>query len=180
MNYDRLIEGVAAVFAGLTVLLVVVAVLYNPAVLFVALAFAASAYLMYYHASGRMAGRLYERVERQAASNAGDRGGFGAGPREGWVPPRDGRRARDVAGGRDRRQGGRRKQRGRGQRGQRTVRDGPSAAEAYRTLGLEPGADQSAIKRAYREKVKEVHPDNGGDEESFMAVKDAYERLSDD
>jgi curved DNA-binding protein CbpA len=39
-------------------------------------------------------------------------------------------------------------------------------------------ADQSTIKSAYREKVKEVHPDTeGGDEERFKQVNRAYERL---
>ena len=55
-----------------------------------------------------------------------------------------------------------------------------TAAEAYRTLGIDPGADEATVKQAYREKVKEVHPDTGdGDEETFLAVKDAYERLTD-
>ena len=55
-----------------------------------------------------------------------------------------------------------------------------SAAEAYQRLGLDPSADQSTVKSAYRQKVKEVHPDtDDGDEESFKEVKEAYERLSD-
>jgi curved DNA-binding protein CbpA len=53
-----------------------------------------------------------------------------------------------------------------------------SPDEAYRRLGLEAGADESEVQRAYREKVKEVHPDRGGDEQEFRAVTDAYERLT--
>ncbi|WP_238392142.1 J domain-containing protein [Halorussus amylolyticus] len=57
---------------------------------------------------------------------------------------------------------------------------GPSAAEAYRTLGLDPGADADAVRRAYRERVKSVHPDRDtGDEDEFLRVKEAYERLQD-
>jgi curved DNA-binding protein CbpA len=36
------------------------------------------------------------------------------------------------------------------------------------------------VRRAYRSKVKEVHPDTeSGDEESFKRVNRAYERLTD-
>ncbi len=52
-----------------------------------------------------------------------------------------------------------------------------SAAEAYRRLGLETDASEAEIKRAYREAVKEVHPDRGGDEEAFKQITEAYERL---
>ncbi|MFB6176346.1 MAG: J domain-containing protein [Halobaculum sp.] len=51
------------------------------------------------------------------------------------------------------------------------------ASEAYDTLGVERGASQESIKSAYREKVKEVHPDSGGDEETFKRVNRAYETL---
>ncbi|MFB6244486.1 MAG: J domain-containing protein [Halobaculum sp.] len=54
------------------------------------------------------------------------------------------------------------------------------AGEAYDTLGLDWGASQDAIKRAYRERVKEVHPDRGGDREQFKRVNRAYESLRDD
>lgn len=39
-------------------------------------------------------------------------------------------------------------------------------------------ADAAEIRRAYRERVKDVHPDNGGDRAAFMRVTAAYERLS--
>lgn len=177
-------------FAVLTVVLTVVGVFVNPAVLVLALMFGVSTYVMYYHLSGKMAASLYERVERRAAQNTGGarRGGFGAGPREEWEPPRDGRRARGTRRARESQQRGRGRQSARDrQRQQRQRRrrvqtaDGPSPTEAYRTLGLDPDADQGAIKRAYREKVKEVHPDtDSGSEAEFKQVKAAYERLSDD
>jgi curved DNA-binding protein CbpA len=51
--------------------------------------------------------------------------------------------------------------------------------EAARVLGVDPDADQSTVDDAYRERVKEVHPDAGGDAERFKRVKQAYETLSD-
>nr|WP_303650308.1 J domain-containing protein [Halalkalicoccus sp. NIPERK01] len=55
---------------------------------------------------------------------------------------------------------------------------GPTRREAYRTLGLDPGAGTGEVKRAYREKVKTTHPDRGGDEEAFKEVANAYDRLT--
>mgnify|MGYP000165093096 CR=1 FL=1 len=192
MQYDRLTTGLAAVLGGLTVVLTVLAIVArNPAIIFVALTFGAATYFVYYHASGRMAARVYQRVERQARVDGGRR--TGAGPREEWEPPRDGGTAREAAAGSRRareaservRQQRQRKQRQRRQQGRASGRaptadSGMSAAEAYQRLGLDPSADQSTVKSAYRQKVKEVHPDtDDGDEESFKEVKEAYERLSD-
>ncbi|WP_225334821.1 J domain-containing protein [Halomicrobium urmianum] len=213
MRYDRLTTGLAVVLGTLTVVLTVVALLSNLAVLFLALFFGLSTYLVWYHASGRMASRLYERVERRArvdgrrgrrgaerrhaASERAARGRSGtgrgrragAGPREDWTPPRDGATARETAfggrawGGRGGFGRGRSARRAGGQRQRRrapSASSGPTPAEAYRTLGLDPGADEAAVKSAYRQRVKEVHPDaDGGDEDEFMAVKEAYETLTD-
>jgi hypothetical protein len=182
VQYDRLITGIAAVFAVLTAVLTVVGVLASPAVLFLALMFGASTYLMYYHLSGKMAASVYERVEQRAATDArgGGRGGFGAGPREEWEPPRDGR-AR--AGRRVRQERARRQQARQTQQRRQRVRQssGPSPTEAYDRLGLDPSADESAVKEAYRERVKETHPDtDSGSEREFKRVKTAYETLTDD
>nr|WP_246391954.1 J domain-containing protein [Halosimplex pelagicum] len=160
----------------------------------VAALFGAVAYFMWYHASGRFAQRLYRGVEERAAPGDGGRGGpagrggFGAGPREDWEPPRDedARRRARTAGGQQTR-GGRRQRRQARAGGQRRRRaaaaaqpSGPTAAEAYDTLELDRGADEDAVKAAYREKVKEVHPDSpDGDEEEFKQVQSAYERLTD-
>jgi hypothetical protein len=46
---------------------------------------------------------------------------------------------------------------------------------AYAVLGVNDDADTEAIRRAYRERVKEVHPDHGGSEEDFRRVRDAYD-----
>nr|WP_244605501.1 J domain-containing protein [Halorussus marinus] len=45
---------------------------------------------------------------------------------------------------------------------------------AFAVLGVSPGASAPEVKRAYREKVKEVHPDHGGDRERFQRVREAY------
>lgn len=50
----------------------------------------------------------------------------------------------------------------------------PSQAAAHAALELPAGASVDEIKRAYREKVKEVHPDHGGDREEFQRIREAY------
>lgn len=49
----------------------------------------------------------------------------------------------------------------------------------YDILGVARGATQDEIKEAFRAKAKAMHPDAGGDAEEFMAVKMAYQLLSD-
>ena len=50
-------------------------------------------------------------------------------------------------------------------------------SSAYKVLGVDPRADDERIESAYRERVKEVHPDMGGSPEEFMQVKAAYEEI---
>lgn len=52
-----------------------------------------------------------------------------------------------------------------------------SAAEARSILDVSSDADQAAVRDAYRRRIKEVHPDQGGEEEEFRRVTAAYERL---
>ena len=189
MQHDRLITGIAIALAGCALVLTLLGVVYSPAVLFVALAVGAAAYFMWYQASGRLARRVYRSVERQARTNGGEartgqrtrqtreRGGFGAGPREDWVPP-GGRGGQQRA---RQRRGGQRGGVGDGRERRRapSTTSGPTEAEAYSVLDLDPGADDDTVKQAYRRKVKEVHPDtDGGDEEQFKRVTRAYERLT--
>ncbi|MFY4811355.1 ferredoxin Fer [Haloarcula sp. AONF1] len=47
----------------------------------------------------------------------------------------------------------------------------------FEVLGIPPDADDGEIVDAYRERVKEAHPDQGGSTAEFQTVKDAYERL---
>lgn len=45
---------------------------------------------------------------------------------------------------------------------------------AFDTLGVPRDADEDEIRAAYREQVKEVHPDHGGEEEAFRELQEAY------
>lgn len=49
-------------------------------------------------------------------------------------------------------------------------------ASIWKVLGLRPDASVEDIKRAYRARAKETHPDQGGDAETFRALHRAYER----
>ncbi|WP_246045625.1 J domain-containing protein [Halorussus ruber] len=187
MQQDRLLFGLAAVLAGIATLEFVLAFVYSPALLAIAIPFGAAAYLVWYQASGR----LRERVESGRAGSYrradAETGGFGAGARESFSQSRFGRQAeqrRARAGGAQAGRG----QAGRGQAGgaragsrgrARTVgNSGPTPAEAYRVLGLDADADPEEVRQAYRQKVKSVHPDReSGDEEQFKRVKEAYEVL---
>ena len=108
MYGSRIVSGLAVVFGGMAAVFVALAVAYNPVFLGVAAVFGAAAYFVWYHASGRFARRLYQGVESQAQAE-----GAGAGPREEWVPPRDGQSAREAA-GRQRRASARNRRRGPG------------------------------------------------------------------
>ena len=50
--------------------------------------------------------------------------------------------------------------------------------DPFDVLGLDSGADEDAIERAYRERVKEAHPDQGGSAAEFRRVRDACETIT--
>ena len=50
----------------------------------------------------------------------------------------------------------------------------------YDHLGLSKGASKEEIKKAYKKKALETHPDRGGDPEIFKQVNNAYSILNDD
>lgn len=57
---------------------------------------------------------------------------------------------------------------------------GKKEKDLYKILGISKKATAEEIKKAYREKAKELHPDKGGDEEDFKELNEAYEILSDE
>jgi len=48
----------------------------------------------------------------------------------------------------------------------------------FEVLGVDRDAGPREIHRAYRRRVKETHPDQGGSAEAFQRVREAYEELS--
>jgi hypothetical protein len=54
----------------------------------------------------------------------------------------------------------------------------PVTASAWEVLGLAPGADPEDVRRAFRQRALETHPDHGGDAAEYLRVRAAYERLS--
>lgn len=50
----------------------------------------------------------------------------------------------------------------------------------YKVLGVDSKASKADIKKAFRAKAKEHHPDKGGEEAEFKKINEAYEVLSDD
>ena len=47
----------------------------------------------------------------------------------------------------------------------------------FEVLGVDPDADDAEIERAYRERVKDAHPDHGGSQREFQRVRRAYESI---
>ena len=182
MTNRAIVVGMAATFIGLTALLLVAGIVVSPVLLPVAVPFAAVAYFLWYHASGR----LRDRVRREAAqAGPGERararqraraaehrrsayraagatdGGFGRGAagsaREGWSEA--GTRTGDP-------------------RDRAPSTGGMSEREAYETLGLDRSADSETVRSAYRERAKRLHPDGeDGDEAAFKELNEAYELL---
>jgi hypothetical protein len=52
--------------------------------------------------------------------------------------------------------------------------DEQTVEDAFETLGVSRGASEAELKSAYRERVKDAHPDHGGDKETFEQVREAY------
>jgi len=195
-----LLLWLAVVFGGLAVTLGLAAIATGQLfVLLVVAPFAVTAYLMWIQSTGRLRERLRDGARAQ---EFGEGGTFGAGARRTGGTSARARAARERAerdpfegdpfegdprgpfeerggpfGGSARDRFGERRRRARGRAGGPTVDDGPTLAEAYDTLGLSPDAEMAEVKAAYREQVKETHPDSGGDEERFKRVNEAYDAI---
>ena len=53
------------------------------------------------------------------------------------------------------------------------------AEDAFRIVGVEPGASPEVIRQAFRKKSRELHPDAGGNAEQFQELARAYKTLQD-
>ncbi len=158
VNQSRLLLSLTAVFAGMTVLFLVLSFVFTPAMLVATALFGATTYALWFHATGKLQQQVYRQARTARSPPRQERGGFGAGPRQQWRGPRQERRQRQV---------------------RQPSRPNQSVTEAYQILGLNPGADADAVRKAYRKRVKETHPDTErGSEEAFKRVTEAYERLS--
>ncbi len=50
----------------------------------------------------------------------------------------------------------------------------------FEILRITPDADDEEVERAYRDRIVETHPDQGGSREQLQLVRDAYDELSAD
>lgn len=56
-----------------------------------------------------------------------------------------------------------------------TVFDSPLSASAYEVLRVSPDASSDDLRKAYRVRLREAHPDTGGDAAQFVQVQRAWE-----
>lgn len=55
--------------------------------------------------------------------------------------------------------------------------DSPLSASAYEVLGVDPAVDDVELRRAYRLRLRQTHPDTGGDAAVFIQVQRAWELI---
>lgn len=48
---------------------------------------------------------------------------------------------------------------------------------SYEIFGVSQSASTSEIKETFRKKAKKCHPDKGGDNNAFILLKEAYEKI---
>lgn len=171
MDRNGLILGVAAVLSGVTVVMLLAGIVVNPFFLLVSIPFGSSAYLLWYQASGKLSDDMTQGETNTFGSQGRNTGfdpeSFGAGSSTSDnFASESARRAQQY----------REKARANQAVDERTT---ISQSDAYQILDVDPVADEAEIKAAYRQKVKQYHPDTpSGDEEMFKKVSRAYEVLS--
>ena len=57
------------------------------------------------------------------------------------------------------------------------MQDSPISANAYEVLGVAPTASHDDLRRAYRRRLRQTHPDTGGIAREFTAVQLAWEKV---
>lgn len=192
----------AGLFAVMAAMLALTAAVVGWPILLLAIPLAAVAYLFWYHATGRLTERFRQQARRRASGTRRDRRGpraaaTGFGPqddperRRGTYWREERRRARGRTAEQRQRDGRGPWAPGAGQTGARggdpwgrqpgaqQSNAGMSLDRARGVLGVPSDADAEAIRAAYREKVKEAHPDRGGSTDAFKRVNEAYEALGD-
>lgn len=55
--------------------------------------------------------------------------------------------------------------------------ESPVSSSPYEVLGVGASAGDDELRRAYRRRLRETHPDTGGTAEEFRAVQDAWQRI---
>ena len=55
--------------------------------------------------------------------------------------------------------------------------EGPLSASAYEVLGVAASASDDELRRAYRLRLRQTHPDTGGDAALFIRVQRAWEHV---
>lgn len=193
MSRSTLLVAVGAVLGGLAVLLTALAAAFEPLLLFLALPFGFAGYLIWYQGSGRLAARVRQQAAREAAARTETEDPRWADPEAATQRARARRRAAqasagvasDGEGGPEPGPGGRAGpgpgRPGGGRERRPPVQDRMSEREARDVLGVDPGSDAATVRQAYRQRVKDTHPDTeDGDEEAFKRVTEAYDVLGED
>ena len=55
--------------------------------------------------------------------------------------------------------------------------ESPLSASPYEVLGVDPTVSDAELRRAFRQALRQTHPDTGGDPKRFTAVQLAWERV---
>lgn len=150
MTRSRLLLGVSAVLAGAAVLFVILGAVFNLILVVAAVPFGVAAYFLWSHATGRLEARVHHQFVHRAQQDRQSDPWSSRSDRSGTDPRTP-------------------------ERGSEAPMDRETALA---TLDLQRPASQRAIREAYRERAKAVHPDaTAGDEDEFRRVTAAYEVL---